>query len=125
MKQVFLFNTGGTNIIFSINNGPFSKINSTSISIGWEPLLYPEDIIFTNQNSPPIGQLGWGKNTLTFYPEGFSQNAVTFRIEIPKNVVSDSFQFYLFCGKDVMCYAIAVCINGQFRCLSYPEKNSV
>ncbi|HDI4958683.1 TPA: hypothetical protein PNO53_002965 [Salmonella enterica] len=121
MKQVYLFNTGGTNISFSINDSPFLKINSTSISIDWEPLPCSEDIIFTNQSSHSPGQLGRGKNTLTFYPEGFAHKPVTFQPEIPQNISINSLQLYLFCGKDAISYAIAVCINGQIYRLFYPE----
>ncbi len=121
MEQVFLFNTGATNISFSINDGPFLKINSTSISIDWEPLLCPEKIIFTNQTEYSSGQLGWGKNTLIFYPEGFAHKPATFSLEFPKNVMINSLQLYFLCGQAANSYAIAVCINGKIYRLFYPE----
>lgn len=114
MAKVYLFNTSSVGLMFSINNGEFMPIASTSDTFDWMPLPLTNNPDFRNQLNPPQGVLGLGCNTLTLYPKSSGAAAsATVNVIIPESIIITSVQIYFF-WKDAKNLGAVVCNGGQF-----------
>lgn len=114
MAKVYPFNTSSVVLMFSINNGDFIRLPSTSSSFQWTPLPPSNNPIFYNQLLPPKGGLGLGSNILTLYPASSGpKNAGVLNIFIPENINITSVQIYLY-WKDTTHVGVVVCNGGQY-----------
>lgn len=114
MAKVYPFNTCGVVLMFSINNGDFIRLPSTSSSFQWIPLPPSNNPDFYNQLNPPKGGLGLGSNILTLYPaSSVPEYAGVVDIFIPENISITSVQIYL-CWKDATHFGVVVCNSGQY-----------
>lgn len=121
MATVNLFNASSVKLMFSINNGNYISIASTSDTFDWVPL--PPDInpVFVNNITPPQGVLGLGSNQLTLYPASDGPiSSATLSVIIPENTVISSVQIFII-WKDAKNLGAVVCNGGQFiQAISLP-----
>ncbi|MTD26924.1 hypothetical protein [Erwinia sorbitola] len=121
MASVNFFNASSVKLMFSINNGTYIPIASTSDTFDWVPLPPGINPTFINQSTPPQGVLGLGCNQLTLYPASSGAAAsATLAVIIPEATSVSSVQIYLY-WKDAKNLGAVVCNGGQFiQAISLP-----
>lgn len=113
-KKVYPFNTSGVVLMFSINDGDFIRLPSTSSSFHWMPVPASNNLDFYNQYPPPKGGLGLGINVLTLYPASSGPKyAGAVNIVIPENISITSVQLYLY-WRDATQAGAVICNSGQY-----------
>lgn len=94
--QVSIFNASATVIFVSVNGGTYLQVPAVA-STSWNPAQPESEPAFSNNQNPSPGSLGFGKNTLTMYPEsGGPASTASFTLTVPFDVIVSALQLYLF-----------------------------